>query len=91
MNSSARRLGVGRVYNRWDLALGRAIGNHPVDDAERWAAEIEAIPVTEDDDRETAVTSAAHSPAASDWHDEGVPPSITVGWYEPALMGATNR
>jgi uronate dehydrogenase len=34
----------------WDLAPGRAIGYHPVDDAEAWAADIEAIPPTEDDE-----------------------------------------
>lgn len=34
----------------WDLAPGRAIGYHPVDDAERWAADIEATPATEVDE-----------------------------------------
>ena len=36
----------------WDLAPGRAIGYHPVDDAERWAAEIEATPPSDDDERD---------------------------------------
>lgn len=34
----------------WDLAPGRSVGYHPVDDAEAWAAEIEATPPTEDDE-----------------------------------------
>ena len=34
----------------WDLALGRAIGYRPVDDAEDWAAEIEAVPPSNDDE-----------------------------------------
>ena len=34
----------------WDQAPGRAIGYQPVDDAEQWAAEIEAIPPSEKDD-----------------------------------------
>ena len=34
----------------WDLEPGRAIGYHPVDDAEAWAADIEATAPTEDDD-----------------------------------------
>ena len=34
----------------WDLAPGRAIGYHPVDDAEEWAADIEAGPPSEVDD-----------------------------------------
>jgi uronate dehydrogenase len=33
----------------WDLAPGRAIGYEPVDDAERWAAEVEAVGPTDDD------------------------------------------
>ena len=36
----------------WDLAPGRAIGYHPVDDAERWAAEIEATPPSEVDEHD---------------------------------------
>jgi uronate dehydrogenase len=34
----------------WDLEPGRAIGYHPVDDAELWAADIEATPATEADE-----------------------------------------
>jgi uronate dehydrogenase len=34
----------------WDLAAGRALGYHPVDDAERWAATIEATPPSEADE-----------------------------------------
>jgi uronate dehydrogenase len=34
----------------WDLAPGRAIGYYPVDDAERWAAEIDATPPSEEDE-----------------------------------------
>jgi uronate dehydrogenase len=34
----------------WDLGPGRAIGYHPADDAEAWAAEIEATPPTDDDE-----------------------------------------
>jgi uronate dehydrogenase len=34
----------------WDLAPGRAIGYRPVDDAEDWAAEIEATPPSDDDE-----------------------------------------
>jgi uronate dehydrogenase len=34
----------------WDLESGRAIGYHPLDDAEHWAAEIEATPPSADDE-----------------------------------------
>jgi uronate dehydrogenase len=34
----------------WDLEPGRAIGYQPVDDAEDWALEIEAVPPSGDDD-----------------------------------------
>jgi uronate dehydrogenase len=34
----------------WDQAPGRAIGYQPADDAEQWAAEIEATPPSENDD-----------------------------------------
>lgn len=34
----------------WDLAPGRALGYHPVDDAEDWAAAIETTPPTEADE-----------------------------------------
>ena len=37
----------------WDLAPGRALGYHPVDDAEHYAAEIEAVPESEDDRAES--------------------------------------
>lgn len=33
----------------WDQAPGRAIGYEPIDDAERWAADIEATPPSDDD------------------------------------------
>jgi uronate dehydrogenase len=39
----------------WDLGPGRAIGYHPVDDAEAWAAEIEGTPPTEDDELDAGV------------------------------------
>ena len=34
----------------WDLSSARQLGYEPLDDAERWAAEIEAVPPTETDD-----------------------------------------
>ncbi len=34
----------------WDLSPGRLIGFEPVDDAERWAAEVEATPASADDE-----------------------------------------
>ncbi len=34
----------------WDQAPGRAIGYQPIDDAERFAAEIEATPLSDDDE-----------------------------------------
>ena len=38
----------------WDLAPGRALGYHPEDDAEAWAAELEAQPASADDEEEAA-------------------------------------
>jgi uronate dehydrogenase len=38
----------------WDLEAGRALGYHPEDDAEQFAAEIEAVAETEDDHAEAA-------------------------------------
>ena len=38
----------------WDLEPGRALGYHPQDDAERYAATVEACPATEADDEEAA-------------------------------------
>ena len=38
----------------WDLEAGRALGYHPEDDAEQFAAEIEAVAETEDDRAEAA-------------------------------------
>jgi uronate dehydrogenase len=38
----------------WDLEPGRALGYHPQDDAETYAAEIEAEPETDADDAEAA-------------------------------------
>ena len=34
----------------WDLAPGHAVGYHPLDDAERWATEIEATPPSDVDE-----------------------------------------
>jgi uronate dehydrogenase len=55
----APELGFAVVYgisnNRrgwWDLSTARALGYEPLDDAEVWAAEIEATPATEQDNRE---------------------------------------
>jgi uronate dehydrogenase len=36
----------------WDLAEARALGYEPADDAEAWAAEIEAVPATADDEHD---------------------------------------
>jgi uronate dehydrogenase len=36
----------------WDLDPARAVGYEPADDAEQWAAEIEATPATDDDESE---------------------------------------
>ena len=38
----------------WDLEAGRALGYHPEDDAEQFAAEIEAVAETEEDRAEAA-------------------------------------
>jgi uronate dehydrogenase len=38
----------------WDLAPGRALGYHPQDDSEQFAAEIDAVPETEADRAEAA-------------------------------------
>jgi uronate dehydrogenase len=38
----------------WDLAPGRALGYHPQDDSEQFAAEIEKVPETETDRAEAA-------------------------------------
>ena len=38
----------------WDLAPGRALGYHPQDDSEQFAAEIEALPETDTDLAEAA-------------------------------------
>lgn len=38
----------------WDLEAGRALGYHPRDDAERWAAAIEATPASDQDRAEAA-------------------------------------
>jgi uronate dehydrogenase len=43
----------------WDLEAGRALGYHPEDDAERFAAEIEAVAETEDDRAEAAHVGGA--------------------------------
>ena len=39
----------------WDLDPSRQIGYRPIDDAERYAAEIESAPPTPDDDLDTQV------------------------------------
>ena len=36
----------------WDLTAGRTLGYHPRDDAEDWAAAIEAVPETPEDDHD---------------------------------------
>ena len=43
----------------WDLEAGRALGYHPEDDAEQFAAEIEAVAETEDDRAEAAHAGGA--------------------------------
>ncbi len=43
----------------WDLEAGRALGYHPEDDAERFAAEIEAVAETEEDRAEAAHVGGA--------------------------------
>jgi uronate dehydrogenase len=50
----------------WDLAPGRALGYHPQDDAEHWAAQIEATPETDQDRAEDAFVGG---PYASGDHD----------------------
>ena len=40
----------GNTRSWWDLSSARQLGYEPLDDAERWAAEIEAIPPTDADD-----------------------------------------
>ena len=43
--------GISKNTRRWwDDAPGRAIGYEPMDDAEHWAADIEAIPPSDDDE-----------------------------------------
>ena len=54
----------------WDLGPGRAIGYHPEDDAEQYAAEVEQTPATADDDVEAS-------------HVGG--PFVTERFYRPAL------
>ncbi len=43
----------------WDLEAGRALGYHPEDDAEQFAAEIEAVAETEEDRAEAAHVGGA--------------------------------
>ena len=43
----------------WDLEAGRALGYHPEDDAERFAAEIEAVAETEEDRAEAGHVGGA--------------------------------
>ena len=56
----------------WDLEPGRALGYHPQDDAEQFAARVEAAEATEDD-------------AAEAGHVGG--PFVTEKFYRPALDG----
>jgi uronate dehydrogenase len=65
----------------WDLAPGRALGYHPEDDSEQFAAEIEAVPETEADRAEAAyvggpfATSEFERPAFDGDKTDGVPGS----------------
>ena len=45
----------------WDLAPGRALGYHPEDDSEQFAAEIEAVPETETDRAEAAYVGGPYA------------------------------
>jgi uronate dehydrogenase len=45
----------------WDLAPGRALGYEPQDDAEQYAAEVEATPETESDRLESAVVGGPYA------------------------------
>ena len=45
----------------WDLEPGRALGYHPVDDAENFAAEIEATPQSREDWAEAAYVGGPYA------------------------------
>jgi uronate dehydrogenase len=47
----------------WDLEAGRALGYHPEDDAEQFAAEIEAVAETAEDRDEAAHVGGAFATA----------------------------
>jgi len=53
----------------WDLEPGRVLGYHPQDDAEQFAAAVEQVPMSEDDETEARhvggmfVTKAFFRPA----------------------------
>jgi uronate dehydrogenase len=51
----------------WDLAPARALGYHPVDDAEAWAAEIEASAPTDDDDRDGRHVGGSFARPQTSW------------------------
>ena len=50
----------------WDLAPGRALGYDPQDDAEQYAAEIEAVPETEADRAEAAHVGGPYATGESE-------------------------
>lgn len=60
----------------WDLEPGRALGYHPEDDAERYAAALEATPTTADDEVEAGHVGGS---------------MVTVKYYRPALDGNRRR
>jgi uronate dehydrogenase len=55
----------------WDLAPGRAIGYHPIDDAEVWAAGIEAAPATEDDELDARHVGGIFARPRTSWTGSG--------------------
>lgn len=60
----------------WDLEPGRALGYHPQDDAEAWAATVEAAPASGDDEEEAARVGG---------------PYATERFVRPALDRASGR
>jgi uronate dehydrogenase len=57
----------------WDLAPGRALGYQPLDDAEAYAAQVEATPETEDDRAEALHVGGPY--ATSRFEQPAFPPS----------------
>ena len=55
----------------WDLAPGHAIGYHPVDDAEAWAADIEAAAATEDDELDARHVGGNFARPRTSWTSSG--------------------